>query len=105
MQYRLFLDDERFPAEKAENIVICRSSLEASLCVLTNGLPQHIFFDHDLGGNDTSMKFIVWLIEYLLDNDLFLPEGFTFSVHSMNPVGAENIQQTMQGVVNEFERK
>jgi hypothetical protein len=38
----------------------------------------------------------------MLDEDLKLPEGFKFSIHSMNPIGVENIKSLMTGVVKEF---
>jgi hypothetical protein len=31
-----------------------------------------------------------------MDNDLQLPVGFGYHVHSMNPVGAENIRKYME---------
>lgn len=101
MTYRLFIDDERFPVTE-DDWVIARSSEEAIDCVLTMGFPVHIAFDHDLGGDDTSMKFINWLIDYLLDTKQRLRPDFSFSVHSQNPVGAENIRQLMNAVIKEF---
>lgn len=100
MTYKMFIDDERWPL--TDDWIIVRSSKEAIQCVLKNGFPQHINFDHDLGGNDTSMKFIYWLIDYMLDCELHFPTGFSWDVHSQNPIGAENIRQIMIGLVNEF---
>jgi hypothetical protein len=70
--------------------------------ILEFGIPNEIAFDHDLGGDDTSIVFINWLINEMLDEDLKLPEGFKFSIHSMNPIGVENIKSLMTGVVKEF---
>lgn len=75
-----------------------------------NGLPDLISFDHDLAdahyhesmyqGGKVYMKYLEttsektgyhcadWLVEYCMDNNLELP---AFMVHSMNPVGRENI--------------
>ena len=100
MTYKMFIDDERFP--KTSDWKIVRSSQEAIDCVLTQGFPIHINFDHDLGGTDTSMKFITWLIDYMLDCELSFPKGFTWDVHSQNPVGAENIRSIMTALVKEF---
>lgn len=100
MTYKLFIDDERFPT--TDDWVIVRSSQEAIDCVLKNGFPSHIAFDHDLGGNDTSMKFINWLIDYMFDCELHFKHEFTWSVHSQNPVGAENIRRIMTAIVKEF---
>lgn len=100
MQYKMFIDDERFPVDS--DWMIVRSSQEAIDCVVKYGLPQHINFDHDLGGIDTSMKFIGWLIDFMFDNDLKFPLGFTWDVHSQNPVGAKNIRGIMEPLVKEF---
>lgn len=100
MTYKLFIDDERFPT--TQDWVITRSSQESIDCLLKNGFPSHIAFDHDLGGTDTSMKFISWLIDYMLDNELHFEPDFTWSIHSQNPVGAENIHQIMSAIVKEF---
>jgi hypothetical protein len=77
-----------------------------------NGLPTVISFDHDLADghyhanmqqgelnyqgnsfdddyNKTGYHCAKWLIDYCLDNDKKLPRCI---VHSMNPVGTENIQ-------------
>ena len=94
MAYKMFLDDERFPLDPS--YLIMRSSSEAIQMVKLNGMPVEIAFDHDLGGADTSMVFINWVIEEVLNGLLGIPEDFDFTVHSQNPIGAENIRQTMQ---------
>lgn len=101
MSYRLFIDDERDPP-KGPWIVV-RSSAEAIETVKNRGLPFYISFDHDLGGDDTSMKFIDWLIEMVLDlrslgiemkNIKFpFPDYF---IHSQNPVGRDNIRARIE---------
>lgn len=100
MAYKLFIDDERFPV--ADDWVIVRSSKEAINHVLAHGMPIEISFDHDLGGNDTSRVFIGWMVDALLDEQIAIPEGFSFSVHSQNPIGAEWIRSTMRGIISEF---
>lgn len=101
--YTLFLDDERFPSDNIKGVVIiCRSSREAIDCVIKNGFPWSICFDHDLGGEDTSVIFINWMIDYLLDNNKKLPVDFNYSVHSMNPIGSDRIKSIMIQVVREF---
>ena len=104
MTYKLFIDDLRDPI--TNDWKIARSSTEAKNIVTKFGIPNEIAFDHDLGSednpNDTSIIFIKWLIEQLLDKELFLPVGFKFSVHSMNPIGAVNIKCLMKGVMEEF---
>jgi hypothetical protein len=76
------------------------------------GLPDFISFDHDLC--EEHYKFVVdwdlyysfsdremtgydcakWLVGYCMDHKLDLPK---FAVHSMNPVGAEKINQYLRG--------
>lgn len=71
------------------------------------GIPEIVSFDHDLAdehyiGGDldiidrteftekTGYDCAVWLKQYCLENDKELPEIF---IHSMNPVGTENIKR------------
>ena len=67
-----------------------------------HGMPNDISFDHDLGGSDTSRVFISWMVDALLNELIAFPEGFAFHVHSQNPVGADWIKTTMQGLIREF---
>lgn len=80
------------------------------------GLPALISFDHDLADghyhsntqdgvinyngdsfqedcNKTGWHCAKWLVDYCLDNNLKLPD---FIVHSMNPVGSENIKSLLE---------
>ncbi len=102
MTWKLFLDDERWPKDPS-NWVISRSSFDAIReCEDRNCLPQEIAFDHDLGGDDTAIRFICWMAGALMDEKFSLPENFQFSVHSQNPVGAKNIKEYMQNLVYHF---
>ena len=66
-----------------------------------DGCPQLISFDHDLGGDDTAMRVVNWMIETDLDAaSNFIPADFAFKVHSANPVGAANIQSKLQNYIN-----
>lgn len=104
--WKLFLDDERFPAKHIENAIIRRSSKEAiELCLEMKSFPNEIMFDHDLGGDDTSIHFIRWMIDMLLDDqsgNFKLPVDFKYSIHSQNPIGAANIKSYMDGIIKEF---
>lgn len=102
MTYKLFIDDERAPATDDYG-VIARSSTYAIDTVLLYGIPTFISFDHDLGGDDTSMVFIHWLIDYMLDKGVSFPEGFGYYVHSQNPVGKKNIESLMDSFM-QFQR-
>jgi hypothetical protein len=112
MSYSLFLDDFRYPEDCFEYThqtvyideqwVIARSYDEFVKTIQEKGIPEVISFDHDLAdehytdfhGYDeyqekTGYHCAKWLIEYCLDNNLDIPK-FIF-IHSMNPVGAQNI--------------
>lgn len=98
MTYRLFIDDERFPPDDGNSWVIARSSDEAKQMVLDRGIPSFVSYDHDLGGDDTSIKFIWWLIDLYLDGTI---QSFPtdYYVHSQNPVGAKNIRNLLDGFI------
>jgi hypothetical protein len=108
MTYKLFLDDVRYPGEvtwvKFENgpYEIVRSYEQFVEHITTNGLPDYVCFDHDLndihyGGNysdeRTGYHAAVWLVEYCHENKLEFPN---YVVHSMNPVGKENIEKYIE---------
>jgi len=111
----LFLDDIRNPTDcllymqtKIEDIDIyrkewqvVRSFDEFVAWIETNGMPDFISFDHDLGLPEDSnteeqngMTNAKWLVNYCLDNDLKLPD---FVSHSSNPAGAKNIEGLLKG--------
>jgi hypothetical protein len=83
----------------------------------TNGLPQFISFDHDLGEEHysenmfdpilynemyktftekTGLDCAKWLVEFCLDKNLKM---CPFQVHSMNPVGKKNIIDLLDNFV------
>lgn len=90
----LYIDDIRNP-DTSKDWIIVRSSSEAINFINKNGIPNFISFDHDLGGEDTARIVVNHLIEEVLNKNLAFPPGFTFKVHSANPVGAEWIHGTM----------
>jgi hypothetical protein len=114
----LFIDDERKPSDVTWILIggvgswgadwqVVRSLQEAKDWVLKNGFPDVISFDHDLGlqhyaGNYddglTGYDFAKWLIEYDMDTNT-MPENFKFTVHSKNPIGAENIRQALENYI------
>ena len=108
MTYKLFLDDIRFPPavaypDEPNEWIIARNMDDAIWCVENKGVPRFISFDHDLAdthyiigdGEKTGYTFAKWFCDHVMDNDLNLPVGFGYYVHSMNPVGAENIRKYM----------
>lgn len=98
--YKLFLDDERNPSVvysgvDAEGWVVVKSSAEAIQYVKDNGMPFFMSLDHDLGGEDTTTKFLLWLIQEHLDGRIkgIIPD---YKIHSANPVGSKNLEAKMQ---------
>lgn len=86
VMYSMYIDDVRNPPPG--DWVVVRSSNEALECVQKNGMPAFISFDHDLGGDDTTMVFLRMLAKELLFNYSNPPK---YIVHSSNPVGKLNI--------------
>lgn len=91
MGYKLFIDDERTPT--TDGWVIARSSNEALTYIQNNGWPEFISFDHDLGGDDTTMVFLRKLVDQVWNGDNLPPD---YVVHSANPVGSKNIISFME---------
>lgn len=76
----LWIDDLR---TAPEGYLWVKNSAEAIAAIESNEPFYHISFDHDLGGDDTSRKVVLWLCE----NEGYWPK--IASVHSMNPIGKE----------------
>lgn len=99
----LWLDDKRNPINfidkynlsafiNSGEIVWVKSYDEFVDYIKNFGLPNTIAFDHDLGyitpeTEKTGYDCAKWLVEYCMDNDLYLPKWFT---QSDNPA-RENI--------------
>lgn len=123
MSYKLFLDDERKPSQvkwlemPLGPWVIVRDYATFVGYITKNGIPTFVSFDHDLADEHyrqsmydkdkhytsyytdgtfkekTGFSCAKWLCEYCLDNNLPFPD---YQVHSMNPVGKENITQYIE---------
>lgn len=88
--------------------------------ITTNGLPDGICFDHDLGrdlqdkkvaggmskrqarrereGTKTGMDCAKWLVEYCLDNNLKLP---LYNIQSANICGKDNIDGLLKSFIKQ----
>lgn len=103
MKYFLFIDDIRNPNFESDiEIKIARNSNEAISILKEFGIPNQISFDHDLGGDDTSIIYINALTDYIIDNNVKFPNGFKYYVHSQNPVGVQNIISKMDSLLKYF---
>lgn len=94
---KLFIDDERFPVN--DDWTIVRTSEEAIEFTKKNGIPSLISFDHDLGKDDTSIIFLNWLIDRVLDREYTIPDDFNWVIHSQNPIGAKNIENKCRDLI------
>lgn len=117
LNYNLFLDDERNVADvkwvqyPLVHWVVVRNYQEFVDTVIKNGIPQRVSFDHDLGKSayneclrcfsekddkinynnireKTGLDCARWLINKCIENNKKFPEYY---VHSLNPIGKENI--------------
>jgi len=122
--YYLILDDMRSimvvdkmsPKEHkvpyVETVILVTNYDEFVECIKNNGIPEKIWYDHDLGiehypcsepdggisnpieipydsyTEKTGFDCAKWLVEYCADKNIIHPP---FYVHSMNPIGKYNI--------------
>jgi len=84
----MYVDDIRALPDRFDELA--RSLDEAIAMMGRDGCPRVISFDHDLGGDDTAMRVVGWMLEKGMDEPGWIPEGFQWDVHSANPVGKEN---------------
>jgi len=113
MTYPLFIDDERFPPDDNQAWEIARSFDEVAEVLARRGPPNFVSFDHDLGdhtptGADIAKAMVEGDIcaksgetprgDHL---DFRFVEGFSFYVHSQNPVGKRNIQGYLDGYLSQ----
>ena len=103
-QYKLFVDDERWPVDP--DWVIARSPMQAQMAIEHYGMPVCMCLDHDLGtdGNRalTTMEFLHWLEARIVDGTYEFPEGFSYFVHSQNPVGVRNIKGLLDNLMAKY---
>jgi hypothetical protein len=120
LTYNLFLDDIRFPKDCFDYThqaiyidvewTIVRGYDEFVKMIETNGIPEAISFDHDLGVEHYSHQYdeentpvpydqyiektgyhcAKWLIEYCIDNKKEIPQKIY--IHSWNKTGSQNIE-------------
>ena len=105
-QTTIWLDDERNPSDSrwhpffpvADTKVVWVKSFEAFCSWMeTNGLPDAICFDHDLGDGPSGFDAAKAVTEYCLESGQFLP---AWNVQSANPIGKQNIIS----ILKSFER-
>lgn len=111
MSYNLFIDDQiddwspelqdfirnpkRIDPSRAYDVSV-KTSEEAIEHMKTHGCPRFISFDHDLGldssGKEMTSKPVqLWMVETDMDKPGFIPEGFSYQIHSKNNQAANNL--------------
>lgn len=105
----IFLDDIRMPGDVTwvalpklpsdESWTIVRSYNQfcdvVKRCMFDNTPVVRVCFDHDLGTDMDGRHCAVVLVDAALACDWDVP---TYVVHSMNPIGAKKIDETMQDI-------
>jgi len=98
----LFLDDERDANTVVNNylddypnkeIIQVYNYVEFVDWIEKNGIPDWIFFDHDLGEEKTGMDCAKWLVEKLRKEKKQIPNFF---IQSANSCGAINIDSLLK---------
>ena len=91
----IYIDDMRQPlipdvlwVKSYDEAIAAVRSLDEVEVIINMPITLTIDFDHDLGEEKTGYDFAKWLIE-----QSYLGK---FRIHSMNPVGANNIRQLLK---------
>lgn len=90
---KLFLDDCRKAPDYTWDVV--RNYDQFVAYIQLHGVPDIISFDHDLGQEESVEKTGYDCAKWLVERGLLPSKGYY--VHSMNPVGKDNIDFVMQG--------
>lgn len=103
---KLFLDDERYPTDlypEDDDWILIRNVPDMRWYIRTYGLPTEMSLDHDLGpGKETGYDFVKWFVnDILIDGDVSY-QHIGFRVHSMNPVGAKNMQAYWDNFLRDY---
>ena len=107
MSYNLFLDDLRsvnmvFSGKKDSDFVIVRSFSEFVTIIKSNGLPQFISFDNDLGldenGNIAPDGYEC--VKWMVNKSGFDLQNLKYFVHSANPVAKSQINSLLENFIN-----
>lgn len=98
MNVCIWLDDFRIPPvglkKEYDKIVVLKDYDGFVEYIDTNGLPDCIFFDHDLGEGKTGYDCAKYLVNYCMEREFAeLPECYS---QSDNMVGKENILQLLK---------
>lgn len=86
-----YLDDEElYPNKEITQVYNYNQFID---WIEKNGIPDWIFFDHDLGEEKTGMDCAKWLVEKLRKEKKRTPNYF---IQSANPCGSANINSLLK---------
>lgn len=86
-----YLDDEElYPNKEITQVYNYNQFVD---WIEKNGIPDWIFFDHDLGEEKTGMDCAKWLVEKLRKEKKKTPNYF---IQSANPCGSANINSLLK---------
>ena len=99
----LWLDDIRHVPEdtSTEHYEWVKDFYEFQMWILENGMPDVLDLDHDLGEYHSGYDCLKFCIGIAVGNNLSVPE---LRVHSMNPVGRDNMMKYYENFVKMYSR-
>lgn len=98
----LFVDDERFPSGEYGSMYIVRRNDQLVKYLDSYGVPKCIYWDNDLGYYGEAKTLIDTLTNFIIDGNIKLPTGFSYYVHSQNPVERDSINSKMEQIIKHF---
>ncbi len=95
----IFLDDLREPpSDKWVIVRTAETAYEAILAGNKAGKDMVVSLDHDLGEDiPTGYDLVKWIYKDIAIDENFRPQ-ISFLIHSMNPVGRENMANTIKSI-------
>lgn len=95
----LVIDDERiFPFSDDVRVTYARTSGEACGVLYHGPSITEVWFDHDLGGDDTGMKVIEYMEQTNLDGTYWADRIGRAYVHTMNTVAAPRMVTALRNM-------
>jgi len=95
LKIALVVDDERIlNVPDVDEVVHVQSSSEAIAYLQSHPVIHQLWLDHDLGPDDVIMR----LVDHIAE-EAFFGRGYDIDeivVHTMNPVGSDNIIRTLE---------
>lgn len=92
---RLMIDDMRsFARTMSEDVAYARSSGAGIKAIRDDGPWDEVWFDHDLGGEDTIYPVVLWLLENAFYGQI-APIGECVII-TANPVGRQMLEESLR---------